>query len=214
MGGRRGREEDRGEQTRPRLVEFTQAAVTHERVDGAPPGEIGLEQAAVQIAGFPRGVGEPPVPGLRAAVRLARRDLAKLADEPKPLVGGDGRLVGDGLEHGCGASEQILAAQADERIERQRVARSLVGYRLRQIGLWGRLHAHRRSPAGAALPGISRANVSAISAGLSEPSISRVFLVLMTSWPASFGSTPTRTTRSRTRAPALTGARKRTLSRP
>ena len=52
------------------------------------------------------------------------------------------------------------------------------------------------------------------SAGLSEPSISRVFLVLMTSWPASLGSTATSTTRSRTRAPALTGARKRTLSRP
>src|SRR5262249_30318656 len=134
--------------------------------------------------------------------------------EPKPLAGGDGRFVDEGLEHSCYAIKQVPAAQTDERIQRQRVAHSLVGYRLGLLRLRTLLVAHRGTPAATGLLGMIRASVSAISAGLSEPSISRVFLVLMTSWPASFDSTPTRTTRSRTRAPALTGARKRTLSRP
>src|SRR5262249_34756324 len=69
IGRRKRIDDDRCEQARARLVEFTQATLTHECVDGASPGEIGLEQAAVQIAAFPRGVGEPPVPGLRTAVR-------------------------------------------------------------------------------------------------------------------------------------------------
>ena len=61
---------------------------------------------------------------------------------------------------------------------------------------------------------ISSASVSAIKAGFSEPSTSSVFWVFMMTCPPSFGSTPARVTRSRTRAPAGTGARKRTLSIP
>ncbi len=59
--------------------------------------------------------------------------------------------------------------------------------------------------------GMRNASVSAIRAGLSDPSTSRVFLVFMIACPPSLGSTPARTTRRRTRAPAGTGARKRDL---
>src|SRR5271166_4410776 len=56
------------------------------------------------------------------------------------------------------------------------------------------------------------AKVSATTAGLSDPSTSNVLLAFMIACPPSFGSTPVRTTRRRTRAPAGTGARKRALS--
>jgi hypothetical protein len=119
-------DDDRRDQARPRLVELSQAALIHELVDRASPGEVGLKQTAVHVAALPRGIGKPLVAVCGAALRLAGRDLAELAHEPKPLAGGDGRLVGRGLEQGCGAIEQIPAAHADEWVERQRVARGLV----------------------------------------------------------------------------------------
>jgi hypothetical protein len=67
------------EQTRPRFVELTQAGLVHERLDRASPSEISLEDAAMQLAALPRGVGEPFVPSLRAAIRMTSDDLAKLA---------------------------------------------------------------------------------------------------------------------------------------
>ena len=53
-----------------------------------------------------------------------------------------------------------------------------------------------------------------MSAGFASPSISMVFCIVISTRPGAFSSTATSTTRLRTRAPAFTGAMKRTLSRP
>ena len=63
-------------------------------------------------------------------------------------------------------------------------------------------------------PPTSIARLSAIKAGLASPSISTVLTSLISLRPSPLSVTSASVMRLRTRAPAFTGARKRTLSRP
>ena len=56
--------------------------------------------------------------------------------------------------------------------------------------------------------------MAAVSAGLSSPSISTVTVWRISNCPGAFSSTESSVKRPRTRLPDLTGARKRTRSKP
>ena len=92
------------------LSRSLQAALIHECVERAAQGEVSLEQAAVQIAALPRGVGKSPVAGLRAALRLASCNLASSPMNAKPLSGGDGGSVAIALSTVADASKRSCCA--------------------------------------------------------------------------------------------------------
>src|SRR5882762_482003 len=195
---------------RPRLVDVAQARLVDEAADCIAPGKVGLEHPAVQRTLLPCGIGKSSVARLRRTLRLAGDDRAEFDEEGKPLFGCDLWLVHDRLEQDAGAFDEILALDANQRIERQRVSGCLLGYFSRRGCRAGTVHAHCRAPAA----GSRSDSVSATKAGFSDPSTSSVFWVFMITCPPSLGSIPASTTRNLTRAPAGTGARKRTLSIP
>ena len=104
----------------------------------SPQARYGLKQLAMQSAIFPCRVGKALVARLLNAIGLARADPPDLAEKRQPLAAGDGRLVDHRLEEDGGAVHQVLAAQADQRVQRQRVSRGLLRKRVR-IGLGARL---------------------------------------------------------------------------
>src|SRR5581483_6863675 len=120
----------------------------------------------------------------------------------------DGRMGHDLVEQfGCGVVD-LLIADADQRIGGKRVFSGL----LAKSGLGDLcLVCHGSLPH---VRPISMQSTSAITAGLASPSISSLQPSLSSTRPPSCGCAEIRETRARTRAPALTGARKRTLSRP
>src|SRR5262249_2859866 len=135
----------------------------------------------------------------------------QFAQQRQPLLRRDLWFIDDRLKEHARAVHEILAADADKRIECERVPGGLFRYAVRRGQSDAILGAGHVFPP---LAGIRSPAVSAIRAGFSDPSTSSVFCVFMIICPPSLGSTPRRTTRSRTRAPAGTGARKRTLSIP
>src|SRR5262249_54860237 len=135
------------------------------------------------------------------------------------LLGGRNRIAQDLRQQHTRRSENVFPAYTDQRICRQRVLRRLFADVI--LGSNWSFVAHRGAPqcdvcrsfAAARLP-ISRHRRSATRAGFVSPSISSVQLSLSSTRPPPCGSAAARLARVRTRAPALTGAMKRTLSKP
>ena len=122
VGRRDGVDQDFRDQVCARLVDVVEAGLVDQAVDRLAPRQIGLQQAAVQRTLLPGRVRKPLVARLRRAFGLSGDDGAEFADEGKPLFGCDLWLVHYRLEQNAGAFDEILALDADERIERQRVS--------------------------------------------------------------------------------------------
>ena len=89
----------------------------------------------MQIAALPRGIGESLVArlaGLRSDWPAAILP-SSLMNQSHWRAATAGSLA-TALSTDCGAIEQVLAAQANEWIERERVPRGLVEYGLRLLG--------------------------------------------------------------------------------
>ncbi|MNP28893.1 hypothetical protein D3C76_1218930 [compost metagenome] len=89
------------------------------------PGQVGLQVAAIQRVLAPGRIVKTTVVILRLQARLAEDHILEFHAEMGDMLGTVQRLANGLTQHHSSRSQQILAAQADHRVQTQGVFRGL-----------------------------------------------------------------------------------------